>query len=70
MKTVYMLSAGSGFGTLKAFAGTSRAGKHTLKIEVEYSSPGNLGYDLEKLQKIIGEQNALKGRLPKPDEKD
>ncbi len=37
---------------LRAFSGSSRAGKHILKIEVEYSSASDMGYDLDQLQTI------------------
>ncbi len=37
---------------LKTFSGTTRAGKHILKLEVEYDSAMNMAYDLEGLQRV------------------
>jgi len=41
---------------LKTFSGTTRAGKHVLKIEVEYDSARDMGYDLDDLQKVLEAQ--------------
>lgn len=37
---------------LKTYSGTSRAGKHILKIEVEYSRAYDMAMDVESLETI------------------
>lgn len=43
---------------LKAYSGTSRAGKHLLKIEVEYSRAMDMAMDVENLDAIAEAQKA------------
>lgn len=52
---MFMLTDGLG-GRLKTYSGTSRAGKHTLKIEVEYDTASNMAYDVDGLQKLMEAQ--------------
>ena len=49
-----------GRAKLKTFSGTTRAGKHIIKIEVEYPSAMDMAYDLEGLEKVQAAQK------PKP----
>lgn len=37
---------------LKTFSGTTRAGKHILKLEVEYDTAMDMAFDLDGLQKV------------------
>ncbi|KIC38139.1 hypothetical protein RA27_20425 [Ruegeria sp. ANG-R] len=41
---------------LKTFSGTTRAGKHVLKLEVEYGSAMDMALDLEGLQRVADAQ--------------
>lgn len=49
-----------GRAKLKSFTGTTRAGKHILKIEVEYPSAMDMAYDLDGLDRVQAAQK------PKP----
>lgn len=52
---MFFLSEDSG-GKLKTFSGTSRAGKHVLKVEVEYGSAYDMAFALEGLEKVAEAQ--------------
>lgn len=56
---MFMLSERLG-GKLKTFCGTSRAGKHTLKIEVEYDTASNMAYDVDGLQQLMEAQKPVR----------
>jgi|GEM_PF-3520280 len=43
-------------GKLKTYSANSRAGKHILKLEVEYKSATRMAYDVDGLQKILNAQ--------------
>lgn len=45
-----------GRAKLKAFSATTRAGKHTLKIELEYSSAYDMAFDIESLEEVQAAQ--------------
>ncbi len=69
---MFFLSAREG-QKLKAYSGTSRAGKHVLKIEVEYSRAMDMAMDVESLDAIAEAQKtaakpsrASAQRTPKP----
>lgn len=52
---MFFLSAREG-QKLKTFSGTSRAGKHTLKIEIEYGSALDMAMDIENLEQVAEAQ--------------
>lgn len=40
-------------GKLKTFSASSRASTHTLKLEVTFDSPVEMGYAVEELTKLL-----------------
>ncbi|SDG18191.1 hypothetical protein [Sulfitobacter delicatus] len=52
---------------LKTYSGTSRAGKHILKIEVEYSRALDMAMDVESLDAIAtAQKEAAKASRARP----
>lgn len=49
---MFMLTGSHDCGTLKTYSASSRAGKHILKIEVEYDTAIDMAYDVDALQKL------------------
>lgn len=62
---MFMLTESLG-GKLKAYSGTSRAGKHTLKIEVEYDTASNMAFDVDGLQQLMEAQKPVRKPARKP----
>ncbi|MBK5945620.1 hypothetical protein CCR83_03935 [Rhodobacter veldkampii DSM 11550] len=59
----FMLYA-DGRARLRSYTATSKAGRHTLKIEVEYTTAVDMGFDVEHLDEIAAAMKAA--RAPKP----
>ncbi len=41
---------------VKTYSSTSRAGKHVLKVELEYGDAISMAYDMERLDAALAEQ--------------
>jgi len=53
---MFLLSDKTIDAKLKTYNASSRAGKHILKLEVEYDSATGMAYDVDGLQKILDAQ--------------
>lgn len=51
MSAAFWLSS-DGRGKLKTFSGSTRAGKHILKLEVHYDSALDMAFDLDSLAEV------------------
>ncbi len=65
MNQMFLLTE-DGRARLKTFSGTTRAGKHILKVEVEYAGAVDMAYDLESLANIQEAQKPARATRAKP----